>query len=177
VIEQALGPFFIDVAGVELLPREREKLAHPLVGGVILFSRNYDDTDQLRALVESVKSVRTPSLLVAVDQEGGRVQRFKNGFTVLPPARGYGDLYDRDKEAGLNASRCAGYVIAAELRAAGVDISFAPVLDVGTIESTVIGDRAFHRDPVIVSELARAYIEGMNIGGMKATGKHFPGHG
>jgi beta-N-acetylhexosaminidase len=172
-----LGPLFIDVAGVELLPGEREKLAHPLVGGVILFTRNYDNTDQLKVLVKSIKAVRRPALLVAVDQEGGRVQRFRNGFTVLPPPRVYGDLYDRDKEAGLNASRCAGFLIAAELRAVGVDISFAPVLDVGTIESTVIGDRAFHRDPVIVSEMARAYIEGMNIGGMKATGKHFPGHG
>ena len=172
-----LGPLFIDVAGVELLPGEREKLAHPLVGGVILFTRNYDDMDQLKVLVKSIKAVRRPALLVAVDQEGGRVQRFRNGFTVLPAARVYGDLYDRDKEAGLNASRCAGFLIAAELREVGVDISFAPVLDVGTIESTVIGDRAFHRDPVIVSEIARAYIEGMNSGGMKATGKHFPGHG
>ena len=175
--QQALGPFFIDVEGVELLPGEREKLAHPLVGGVVLFSRNYDNPDQLKALVNSVRSVRTPALLVAVDQEGGRVQRFKKGFSLLPPAGIYGDLYECDKDAGLNASRCAGYLIAAELREVGVDINFAPVLDVATIESTVIGDRAFHHDPVIVTELARAYIEGMNMGGMKATGKHFPGHG
>ena len=177
MIEQALGPLFIDVSGIELLAEEREKLAHPLVGGIILFSRNYDNPDQLKVLVDSIKAIRNPALLVGVDQEGGRVQRFRDGFTRLPPAREYGDLYDRNQAAGLNASRCAGFLIAAELRRAGVDISFTPVLDIGVVQSTVIGDRAFHHDPVIVAELARAHIDGMNKGGMKATGKHFPGHG
>ena len=175
--EQPLGPLFVDVAGLEIKPEERETLAHPLIGGVILFSRNYDTPAQLEALVRQIKSVRTPGLLVAVDQEGGRVQRFRDGFTVLPPAGVYGELYDRDKCAGLEAARWAGYLIAAELRALGVDMSFAPVLDVGTVDSAVIGNRAFHSDPEAVVELARAYIEGMNQGGMKATGKHFPGHG
>lgn len=177
MIEQALGPLFVDVAGCELLPEECEKLIHPLIGGVILFSRNFDSPAQLNSLVRHIKSLRTPGLLVAVDQEGGRVQRFKAGFTVLPPANTYGELYDRDQGAGLEAARCAGFLIASELRALGVDISFAPVLDVRTVESTVIGDRAFHSDPIAVAELARAYIEGMNRGGMRATGKHFPGHG
>lgn len=175
--EQPLGPLFVDVSGCELRPEEGEKLAHPLIGGVILFSRNYGTPTQLEALVRHIKSVRTPGLLVAVDQEGGRVQRFREGFTVLPPASVYGELYDRDKRAGLEAARWAGYLIASELRVLGVDMSFAPVLDVGTVDSTVIGNRAFHSDPVAVVELARAHIKGMNQGGMKATGKHFPGHG
>ena len=175
--EQLLGPLFVDIETLELLPDEREKLAHPLIGGVNLFSRNYEYPEQLKALVLSIKDVRTPALLVAVDQEGGRVQRFKEGFTILPPARTYGELYDRDKAAGLEASRCAGYLMATELRELGVDLSFAPVLDIGTVDSAVIGDRAFHGDPAVVAELARAHIAGMNQGGMKATGKHFPGHG
>lgn len=175
--EQPLGPLFVDIETLELLPEEREKLMHPLIGGVILFSRNYECPEQLKALVLSIKDVRTPALLVAVDQEGGRVQRFKEGFTMLPPARTYGELYDRDKAAGLEASRCAGYLIATELRELGVDLSFAPVLDIGTVDSAVIGDRAFHGNPAVVAELARAHIAGMNQGGMKATGKHFPGHG
>lgn len=175
--EQPLGPLFIDVKGFELLPEECEKLEHPFIGGVILFSRNYQSREQLTELVTSIKSVRNPGLLVAVDQEGGRVQRFREGFTVLPPASTYGELYDQDHNAGLEASRCAGYLIACELRELGVDISFAPVLDIGIADSAVIGDRAFHSDPAIVAELAGAHILGMNQGGMKATGKHFPGHG
>lgn len=176
-VERPLGPLFIDVASVELLAEEKEKLTHPALGGVILFSRNYESTTQLKVLVDAIKTIRTPSLLIGVDQEGGRVQRFKEGFTLLPPVSAYGDLYDRDHGAGIEAARSAGYVMASELRQTGVDLSFAPVLDLAQCASEVIGDRAFHRDPRTVSILARAYIQGMNHAGMKATGKHFPGHG
>ncbi|MDJ0958243.1 MAG: beta-N-acetylhexosaminidase [Arenicellales bacterium] len=172
-----LGPLFIDVKGKELLPEERDKLAHPSVGGVILFARNYESVQQLKALIDSIKKIRTPSLLTAVDQEGGRVQRFKHDFTELPPAKSYGDLYDREQCAGIEAARSAGYVMALELREVDVDFSFAPVLDLALCDSEVIGDRAFHRDPAAVSVLARAFIDGMNKAGMKAVGKHFPGHG
>lgn len=175
--EKPLGPLFIDIADTELRPDEKEKLAHPLVGGVILFSRNFESIAQLVSLVREIKSIRSPSLLIAVDQEGGRVQRFKQGFTRLPPARSYGDLYDRDQHEGIEAACSAGYLMAIELRQTGVDLSFAPVLDLAQSDSEVIGDRSFHRDPETVSILARAFIGGMNRAGMKATGKHFPGHG
>lgn len=174
---QPLGPLFIDVGGTELLPEERGRLAHPLVGGVILFSRNYEDLNQLRSLVTSIKQLREPALLIGVDQEGGRVQRFRDGFTPLPAAGTYGTLYDANPDHGCAVARDAGCVMAVELRQVGIDLSFAPVLDLGGSDSRVIGDRAFHHDPNAVTELARAFIEGMHDGGMKATGKHFPGHG
>ena len=174
---QPLGPLFIDVGGTELAPEDRDRLAHPLVGGVILFSRNYTDHTQLRSLIASIKQLREPALLIAVDQEGGRVQRFRTGFTTLPAAGSYGTLYDANPEHGCVAARDAGCVMAVELRQVGVDLSFAPVLDLARPGSEVIGDRAFHRHPSAVTDLARAFIEGMNDGGMKATGKHFPGHG
>ena len=176
-VTKPLGPLFIDVAGTELLPEERDKLAHEAVGGVILFSRNYESIEQLKCLVEDVNKIRTPSLLTAVDQEGGRVQRFKQYFTSLPPAKTYGELYDTDQRAGIEASHWAGYLMALEVREVGVDFSFAPVLDLAQSNSDVIGDRAFHKDATVVSRLARAFIKGMNKGGMKAVGKHFPGHG
>ena len=172
-----LGPLLIDIAGKKLLPEERDKLVHPSVGGIILFSRNYESIQQIKLLVDDIKQIRTPSLLIAVDQEGGRVQRFKQHFTELPPARMYGKLYDRDERAGIEAARSGGYVMALELREVGVDFSFAPVLDLALCDSKVIGDRAFHQNPAAVSTLAGAFIAGMNEGGMKATGKHFPGHG
>lgn len=172
-----LGPLFIDIIGTELLPEERDKLAHAAVGGVILFARNYESIEQLKDLVKDIKQVRAPSLLTAVDQEGGRVQRFKQHFTILPPAKTYGELYDRDQRAGIEASHWAGYVMALEVREVGIDFSFAPVLDLAHSSSDVIGDRAFHHDAAVVSTLARAFVEGMNKGGMKAVGKHFPGHG
>lgn len=172
-----LGPLMIDVAGLELTAEDREILQHPLVGGVILFTRNYRDPAQLRALVAAIHSARTPPLIVAVDHEGGRVQRFRSGFSVLPPARRIGHEYDLNARAGLELSRQMGWLMAAELRACGVDLSFAPCVDLDYGVSEVIGDRSFHSKPAVVSQLALAYMHGMREAGMAATAKHFPGHG
>ncbi|MFL6652891.1 MAG: beta-N-acetylhexosaminidase [Sulfurifustaceae bacterium] len=172
-----LGPVMLDVAGPELLPEERERLRHPLVGGVILFTRNYRSPEQVTALVDEIHKLREPELLVAVDHEGGRVQRFREGFTVLPPARRFGEVYDENPKRALRLAHAAGWLMAAELRAVGVDFSFAPVLDLDIGVSTVIGNRAFHSSPDAVANLAGAYLGGMTEAGMAATGKHFPGHG
>lgn len=172
-----LGPLMVDVAGSSLSSADREVLAHPLVGGVILFSRNYESPEQVRELVRQIHQVRSPALLVAVDHEGGRVQRFKEGFTHLPPVHVIGHQYDMDPGRGNELAEASGWLMAAELRAVGVDISFAPVLDLGWGVSEVIGDRAFHRDPEVVGELTRSYARGMRKAGMEATMKHFPGHG
>ncbi|MDD2664015.1 MAG: beta-N-acetylhexosaminidase [Dechloromonas sp.] len=169
------GPLMIDIAGTALTDLDRERLLHPLVGGVILFSRNYADPAQLTALTAEIHALRP--LLIAVDHEGGRVQRFRDGFTRLPPMRAIGQAYDRDAAAGLSAARDVGYVLAAELRSRGVDYSFTPVLDLDYGPSRVIGDRAFHRDPAAVVALAGALGEGLREGGMGTCGKHFPGHG
>jgi beta-N-acetylhexosaminidase len=144
---------------------------------MILFSRNYENPEQLARLCSEIHALRTPALPIAVDHEGGRVQRFREGFTVLPAMRRLGEWWDAEPEAARVAARNVGYVLAAELRARGVDLSFAPVLDLDYGSSTVIGDRAFHRDPQGVVELARALIEGLHCAGMIACGKHFPGHG
>jgi len=167
----------VDVAGTSLTSADRDVLAHPLVGGVILFSRNYSSPEQARELVKQIHDVRSPALLVAVDHEGGRVQRFKEGFTHLPPVHVIGHQYDMDPKRGNELAEASGWLMAAELRAIGVDISFAPVLDLGWGVSEVIGDRAFHRDPEVVGELTRSYARGMRKAGMEATMKHFPGHG
>ena len=172
-----LGPLMIDVAGLELSDLDRERLAHPLVGGVILFKRNYRDTQQLTALCAAIHALRSPALPIAIDHEGGRVQRCREGFTHVPPMRRLGELWDRDATAARAAAADIGYLLAAELRACGVDLSFAPVLDLDWGPSGVIGDRAFHRDPVAVSELAGALIDGLHAAGMGCCGKHFPGHG
>jgi len=169
------GPLMIDIAGTALTDLDRERLRHPLVGGVILFSRNYADPAQLTALTAEIHALRP--LLIAVDHEGGRVQRFRDGFTRLPAMRRLGQRYDEDAAAGLAAARDVGYVLAAELRARGVDYSFTPVLDLDYGPSRVIGDRAFHRDPAAVVALAGALGEGLREGGMGTCGKHFPGHG
>ncbi|MEJ2060809.1 MAG: beta-N-acetylhexosaminidase [Gammaproteobacteria bacterium] len=173
----SLGPVMLDLAGTSLSPEERELLCHPQVGGVILFTRNFESVGQLTELVREIHALRTPHLLIAVDHEGGRVQRFHEGFTSLPPVARLGELYDHDRRKARELARQLGWLMAAELRAVGVDFSFAPVLDLAYGVSGIIGDRAFHRDPLVVTELARSYIHGMRDAGMAATGKHFPGHG
>ncbi|MDK9712682.1 MAG: beta-N-acetylhexosaminidase [Sulfuritalea sp.] len=172
-----LGPLMIDVAGLELSDLDRERLAHPLVGGVILFKRNYRDTQQLTALCAAIHALRAPALPITIDHEGGRVQRCREGFTHVPAMRRLGDLWDRDAAAARKAAADIGYLLAAELRACGVDLSFTPVLDLDWGPSGVIGDRAFHRDPAAVAELAGALIDGLAAAGMGCCGKHFPGHG
>jgi beta-N-acetylhexosaminidase len=174
---QPLGAVMVDIAGFTLTAQERERLCHPGVGGVILFSRNYESPAQLRSLTRDIAQLRSPALMIAVDHEGGRVQRFRHGFTVLPACRRIGALYDDAPEQALQMARAAGFVLAYELRQAGVDFSFAPVLDIDFGRSIVIGDRAFHRDPLAVAALASAQIEGLHAAGMAAVGKHFPGHG
>jgi beta-N-acetylhexosaminidase len=172
-----LGPLMLDVAGTALDAEDRELLRHPSVGGLILFARNYADPAQVAALVAEVHALREPRLLVAVDHEGGRVQRFRTGFTRLPPMRASGRDLAREPRAALARAEQLGWLIGAELRAVGIDLAFAPVLDLDHGVSTVIGDRAFHRSPDAVSRLAVAVVHGMKRAGMAATGKHFPGHG
>ena len=172
-----LGPLMIDIAGTALTDLDRERLRHPLVGGIILISRNYADPAQLSALAAEIHALRTPALLIAVDHEGGRVQRFRDGFTRLPAMATLGKLWDKNLEAALAAARQVGYLLAAELRARGVDYSFTPVLDLDYGPSRVIGDRAFHRLPAAVIALAAAQGEGLKLAGMGSCGKHFPGHG
>ena len=172
-----LGCLMVDVAGRSLLPEDRDVLEHPLVGGVILFTRNYESPAQLAALVAEIRALRRPPLLVAVDHEGGRVQRFRPGFTLLPPMRRIGREFDLDHAAGRALAREAGWLIGAELRSFGIDLSFAPVVDLDYGVNEAIGDRAFHRQPTAVAELALALMGGLREAGMAATAKHFPGHG
>jgi beta-N-acetylhexosaminidase len=171
------GPLMIDIAGTELSAFDRERLRHPLVGGMILFSRNYQSRDQLQALCAEIHALREPPLLIAVDHEGGRVQRFRQEFTRLPAMRDLGAWWDKSPDMAIEAARATGYVLAAELRASGVDFSFAPDLDLDWERSGVIGNRAFHPDPEAVIALAGALIEGLREAGMACCGKHFPGHG
>lgn len=172
-----LGPLMLDVEGLTLNDDDRRRLRHPLVGGVILFSRNYADPDQIADLTREIHALRQPPLLIAVDHEGGRVQRFRTGFTPVPPMAAFGELWDEQPQRARRLAREAGYVIGAELRAVGVDFTFAPVLDLDYGASQVIGSRAFHRQPQAVAELAHALILGLHEAGMNAVGKHFPGHG
>jgi len=167
----------VGVQGTELGPDDRERLLHPLVGMVILFASNYESPEQLQRLTADIHALRNPSLLIAVDHEGGRVQRFKRGFTRLPPMRVLGRLWDRDVLAACRTAASLGYVLAAELRAHGVDFSFTPVLDLDHGRSAVIGDRAFHSDPRVVTMLASHLMHGLQLAGMANCGKHYPGHG
>jgi beta-N-acetylhexosaminidase len=173
----SLGPLMIDLQGTTITAEERELLRHPLVGGVILFTRNYVDPQQLTQLVAGIHAERNPPLIVAVDQEGGRVQRFIPGFSRLPPARLIGHAFDQDPKGGLELARRTAWLMAAELRSYGVDISFAPVVDLDYGVNEAIGSRAFHKRTEVVGQLAVAYMLGMREAGMAATAKHFPGHG
>ncbi len=171
------APVVLDIAGTALDAQDRRRLAHPLAGGLILFARNWVNRAQLTALTAEIKAIR-PDLLVCVDHEGGRVQRFRSdGFTHLPPMAALGTLWMRDAMAATNAATAAGYVLGAELRACGVDLSFTPVLDLDHGGSGVIGDRAFHRDARVATLLAKSLMHGLLQAGMANCGKHFPGHG
>jgi beta-N-acetylhexosaminidase len=172
-----LGPVMLDVQGLVLTEEDKIRLRHPQVGGVILFARNYESVRQLTGLINSIQALRSPPLLIAVDHEGGRVQRFREGFTRIPAMREFGKIWDEHPKRARHLAQQAGYVLAAELRACGVDFSFTPVLDVDYGVSRVIGDRAFHADPEAISELAHSLLLGLKQAGMHTVGKHFPGHG
>lgn len=171
------GPLMVDVEGLSLTEADKRRLQHPLVGGVILFSRNYKDPVQLSALTQEIADLRHPALPITVDHEGGRVQRFREGFTRLPAMRLLGELFAKDPIAAEDTAEAVGLVLASELRAHGVDFSFTPVLDLDWGRSGVIGDRSFSKNPQIVARLAAALIRGLAKGGMGSCGKHFPGHG
>ena len=176
-VSKSLGPIMLDVVGTTLTAEDVRRIQHPLTGGVILFARNYVDRRQLVALTQAIHAAR-PGILIAVDHEGGRVQRFKtDGFTPLPAMRALGQLWDRDVLAATKLATSVGFVLASELRACGVDLSFTPVLDLDFGQSDVIGSRAFHRDPRVVTLLAKSLNHGLALAGMANCGKHFPGHG
>jgi beta-N-acetylhexosaminidase len=177
IVELPRGPVMLGIEGPELTAADRDRLLHPLAGGAILFTRNYASSAQLARLTTEIHALRNPSLLIAVDHEGGRVQRFRDGFTAIPPMRTLGEAWDRDVAAAAREAMRFGALLASELRAHGIDFSFAPVLDIDHGTSAVIGDRAFHRNPNAVAHLAAAFMDGLDAGGMGAVGKHFPGHG
>jgi beta-N-acetylhexosaminidase len=172
-----LGPVMLDVVGMQLTAEDEARLLHPLVGGVILFRRNYESPGQLTELTAAIHALRSPPLLIAVDHEGGRVQRFREGFSRIPAMRELGKIWDKHPQRARHLAQQAGFVLAAELRACGVDFSFTPVLDVDYGQSSVIGDRAFHSEPQAIAELAHSLLQGLKQGGMPTVGKHFPGHG
>jgi beta-N-acetylhexosaminidase len=171
------GPVVVDVLGLALTDDDRRRLAHPAAGAAILFARNFSDSAQLMALTEEIERLREPALPICVDHEGGRVQRFRTDFTLLPPMRELGKLWDRDRQLGREAARGAAYVAGAELGAHGIDFSFAPVLDIDYGTSGVIGDRALHFDPTAVGALGACIVQGFADAGVAAVAKHFPGHG
>lgn len=172
-----LGPIIISIPGTELSVNDKDLLNDPAVGGVILFSENFTNKHQLQRLVHSIKDVKDPDLLVFVDQEGGRIQRFRNDFFHLPSHRDLGRIYDQNTDDGIRSAELTGYIMAAELILMGIDLSFSPVVDIDHGVSEVISDRAFHFDPFVVGEMAKSYIAGMVNAGMKPVAKHFPGHG
>jgi beta-N-acetylhexosaminidase len=167
----------IDIEGKTLTPEDKQLLKNPKVGGIILFTRNYDSPEQLIHLTNEIHELRTPPLMIAVDHEGGRVQRFRDGFTPLPPMRELGELYDKNSHEALEKAEHIGFTMGSELRAAGINCSFAPILDIDAGISQVIGNRSFHFDPAIIIKLAGALITGMKKAGLITVGKHFPGHG
>lgn len=173
----SLGPVMLDIDGVTLSPADRNLLREPAVGGVILFTRNYESPAQIADLVAEIRALRSPPLLIAVDHEGGRVQRFRDGFSDIPPMRQIGHEYDRDPQQGLALARSAGWLIASELRAAAIDLCFAPCVDLDWGVSEIIGDRSIHANPNTVGEIAAAFCRGLRSAGMAAVAKHFPGHG
>ncbi|MES2205737.1 MAG: beta-N-acetylhexosaminidase [Pseudomonadota bacterium] len=172
-----LGPLMIDVEGTILSQADRKRLLHPAVGGIILFARNFENPEQVKQLTTEIRALRSPQLLIAVDHEGGRVQRFRFGFTQIPPMASLGELWEKDQAAALAEAKRYGALIAQELLEVGIDFSFTPVLDLNYGTSEVIGNRAFHRDPATVSHLAAALCKGLNAEGMIGVAKHFPGHG
>ena len=176
-----MGPLMIDLEGVAVAPEDHRWLQHPVVGGIILFARNYSSREQVRELVAEIQSVRAAAkvtpLLIAVDQEGGRVQRFKTEFAALPPLRWLGRLHDNDAAQARTMAATAARLMATEVLETGVDFSFAPCVDIDRGACEVIGDRALHGDPQVVAELALAYMQGMRQAGMASVAKHFPGHG
>lgn len=172
-----IGCLILDLQGTDITPEERDLLSHPLVGGVILFTRNFSSRAQLKTLCDGIRASRKTPLLIMADQEGGRVQRFKGEFSKLPPMAHFGTLFDENPTHALQETEACGQLMASELIATGVDLSLSPVLDLHKGVSTVIGDRAFHAQPQAVHQLAQAFIRGMNKAGMAAVGKHFPGHG
>lgn len=172
-----LGPVVLDPAGLALTDDDRKRLLHPATGGVILFAHNFQNVAQLTDLTSEIRGLRTPELFICVDHEGGRIQRFREGFTALPAMRQVGVLWQRDRDAGRRCAQAIAYIAAAELAAHGLDFSFAPVLDLDYGGSSVIGDRALHYDPNAVGILAAEIVNGFAAGGMRAVGKHFPGHG
>jgi len=167
----------IDIEGQELNPEDRDLLKHPKVGGIILFTRNFDSVEQLRHLTAQIKALKNPPLMIAVDHEGGRVQRFRKGFTEIPPMRELGTLYDQNPEKALNQAKQFGKIIGEELSALRIDCPFTPVLDIDTGISEVIGNRSFHTSPDIIGLLATAFIKGLHEKDVISVGKHFPGHG
>ncbi|MBL8510955.1 MAG: beta-N-acetylhexosaminidase [Betaproteobacteria bacterium] len=172
-----LGPVMADIGGLELTDADIQRLQHPLVGAVILFARNYQSPEQLMRLTASIRALRSPALIIAVDHEGGRVQRFKAGFTAIPPMRTLGLLWEKSPIDARDTAQHMGYLMGRELTTHGVDFSFTPVLDIDWGNSGVIGDRAFHSKPHVVIELAGSLIAGLHQAGVANCGKHFPGHG
>ena len=172
-----MGPLMIDVEGLTLTDEDVTRITHPMVGGIILFARNYKDAAQLKTLTDAIRKIRGHDFLIAVDHEGGRVQRFKEGFTTIPPMRKLGEIWDKDSNKANHLAFLIGQTIATELRVFDIDFSFTPVLDIDYSESTVILDRAFHGNIETIKALASSLLEGLKEGGMHGVGKHFPGHG
>lgn len=173
----SLGPVMLDIEGLRLTVNDKKRLCHSLTGGVILFARNFSSYQQLTTLISEIRALRSPSLLIAVDHEGGRVQRFQQDFTRLPAMRELGRIWDKQPGRAKHLAQQVGYILAAELKASGIDLSFTPVLDIDYGQSCIIGDRAFHRKPQAIADLAHYLMLGLKAAGMMAVGKHFPGHG